>query len=215
MAKKHENKTNSLVTASDELGKVLITLYKSKSFTRAGKDLADTLFKSGVQAGALVSGIAELTERSAKISAANEAILKLNEVLYIAKIMQTADYYRPSQVNPLVAYVQKMIKGLRELLHNVPEVRRRIHVHSTFGMTAVNPGALSAVQKIAAPAADNKFGYLPAAASAPVETATLPAVTTTAPAVTPPPPVETDELEEEIDDGNEQMTIPLPEEGLD
>lgn len=190
MAKKNETQPNSLVSASEELGKVLITLYKSKSFTRAGKDLADTLFKSGVQAGALVSGIAELTDRSAKIAAANDAILKLNEVLYIAKIMQTADYYRPSQVNPLVNYITKMITGLRELLHNVPEVRRRIHVHSAFSFNGVSPAALSAVEKLAAPAADNKFAYLPAEVVTPEE-----------------------EAKEEIDDGNEQMTIPLPDGG--
>lgn len=126
MGKQNANGAVSLRAASEELGKQLIKLYKSKSFTRTGKDLADLLFNTGIEAGALISGISEVTDRRTKISTANKAILMLNQTMYIANIMQMADFYRPVQVKPIISYIEKLIEGLRELLHNVPDAQRRI-----------------------------------------------------------------------------------------
>jgi hypothetical protein len=128
--KEETKQGNSMVAASEELSKLLIKLYKSKSFTHAGKSLADMLFKSGIEAGSLISGISELTERQAKINAANQAILQLNQTAYIANVMQMADFYRASQVKPLTSYVRQVINALRELLISVPEPIRKIHVQS-------------------------------------------------------------------------------------
>lgn len=122
-----QNGVKSMAAASEELSRELIVLYKSKSFTRAGKELADLLFRTGIEAGALLSGVSELTDRGEKIRTANHALLKLNQTMYIANVMQMAEYYRLSQVAPLIDYCKLIIDGLRELLSNVPETVRKIH----------------------------------------------------------------------------------------
>ena len=117
---KKQKSTITLAAASEELATRLVKVYKCQTFVRAGKDLAEMLFKTGVESGALLSGIAELPDRQAKIDAANQAIIKLNPVLYIADVMCKAELYKPAQVEPLTQYISKVIAALKELLSSAP-----------------------------------------------------------------------------------------------
>jgi hypothetical protein len=190
-----KKQVNAMANASEELSKLLIKLYKSKSFTHAGKSLADMLFKSGIEAGALISGIGELTERTAKISAANQAILKLNKTKYLASVMEMADFYRAGQVKPIISYIKQIIEGLRELLLSVPEPVKKIRVQS----------AQAVFQPVAQTVAEQ-----PAVASAPVAAVAEEQAQLSAPAQVEEAPA-TVALQEE-DDGNRQLTIDLGEE---
>lgn len=136
--KKQSDGTISLEEAGNELAVRLVKLYQSQTFIRSGKELAETLFKTGVEAGSMLSGIAELTSRQAKTDAANRAILKLNQVSYICKVMCMAELYRPEQTEPLVKYVGHVINALRELLNSAPEVQRVIRINSPVGVIDAN-----------------------------------------------------------------------------
>lgn len=139
--KQVEKVTISMYAASEELAMQLIKLQRAKSFVRVGKDWADMLFKSGVEAGALLSGISELCDRQAKIDAANQAVIKLNQTMYLANIMRSAGFYTTKQIAPLLRYVGKLLNGLRELLASVPATRRVIRVENpaAFGGRAAQP----------------------------------------------------------------------------
>lgn len=201
-----KNSVSSMLSASEELSRLLIKLYKSKSFTRAGKELADMLFKAGIEAGSLLSGISELTERTEKIKTANRAILQLNQTVYIANVMQMADFYRASQVMPLISYIKQVIEGLRELLLNVPATVRKINFRSPVAVAASEIAAAAAAARITVPVVEETRSvaedqtqneYLPeTVAEHTVEAEILPPADTVA---------------EERDDGNVQLEMPLPE----
>ena len=148
---KQQKSTITLAAASEELATRLVKVYKCQTFVRAGKDLAEMLFKTGVEAGAVLSGIAELPGRQAKIDAANQAIIKLNQVLYIADVMCKAELYKPAQVEPLTQYISKVIAALKELLSSVPEVRRVIRVNTPVGVVDTNPKKPAIVINSSAP----------------------------------------------------------------
>lgn len=150
MAKKTKksNETLSLYAASEELARQLIKLYKAKTFVRSGKDLAELLFKSGIEAGSFISGISELSDRQAKIDAANQAILKLNQTMYVANVMQVAEYYTLKQVKPLIQYIGMILNALRDLLNKVPETQRVIRVVNPVDVVHKNAPVAPAVQTV-------------------------------------------------------------------
>jgi hypothetical protein len=126
-----ENVNTTRITLSDaslQLSDLLVKLYKSKTFVRLGKNLADSLFQNGFEGGALVSSIPLLSERSAKLDAANQALLKLNQARYILKAMLSAELYTAAQVNKLLSYLNEVIKGLKQMLDSVPATQRKITV---------------------------------------------------------------------------------------
>jgi hypothetical protein len=136
MAKNEKSNTVSLREVSEELGRRLVKLYQSEVFVREGKELCDSLFRTGIEAGALISGIPELTDRRSKIHTANQAILKLDQTIYMANIMLVAGYYRPQQVRSLMDYMWRIIDGLRDLLKRVPEPKRKVHIKYSDGTSA-------------------------------------------------------------------------------
>ncbi|MGN0815071.1 MAG: hypothetical protein ACI4MH_07555 [Candidatus Coproplasma sp.] len=148
---KQQKGTITLAAASEELATRLVKVYKCQTFVRTGKDLAEMLFKTGVEAGAVLSGIAELPSRQAKIDAANQAIIKLNQVQYIADVMCKAELYKPAQVEPLTQYIAKVIAALKELLASVPEVRRVIRLDTPVGVVDTNPKKPAIVINSSAP----------------------------------------------------------------
>lgn len=131
MAKQKDRSNLTLDEASDELRVLLVKLYKSKIFIRAGKELSSMLFSSGVEAGSLIAGITALTERNGKIAAANQAILKLSQTQYILKTMELADLYRAADVAELSEFIGDVIDGLREMLADVPAPQRTINVSAS------------------------------------------------------------------------------------
>lgn len=141
MAQKQSESEISLRTAGEELGKLLIKLYNVRIFPRAGKIFADKLFETGIEAGSLVTGIPRLTEREAKIRTANQAVLKLNEVIYVCGVMADAGFYKAGEVKPVQEYAEKILLGLEDLLNAVPVQPRRIRVtpSAVYGMTNVVP----------------------------------------------------------------------------
>ncbi|MGN0818616.1 MAG: hypothetical protein ACI4L9_06570 [Candidatus Coproplasma sp.] len=151
---KQQSGTITLAAASEELATRLVKIYKDQTFIRVGKDLAEMLFKTGVEAGAVLSGIAELSSRQAKIDAANQAIIKLNQVSYIANVMCKAELYKPAQVKPLVEYVNHVVKALKELLSTVPDVQRVIRINSPVGVVDANPVKQQAMVLLNAPVTD-------------------------------------------------------------
>lgn len=201
-----KNSVSSMLSASEELSRLLIKLYKSKSFTRAGKGLADMLFKTGIEAGALLSGISELTDRTEKIKAANSAILQLNQTVYIANVMQMADFYRASQVMPLISYIKQVIEGLRELLLNVPATVRKINFRSPVAVAASEIAAAAAAARITVPVVEESSTAVPEEVRGEYlsETVTQQSVEAE---ILPP----ADAAEEEKDDGNVQLEMPLPD----
>lgn len=141
MARKgtQQNGTITFATASEELAVRLVKVYKSQTFVHSGKELADELFKTGVEAGALLSGIPELTARQAKIDAANQAIIKLKQVSYIADVMCKAELYKSAEITPLVQYINHTVNALKELLSSIPEEQPIVRVAQPVAVTVKNP----------------------------------------------------------------------------
>jgi hypothetical protein len=113
-------------------------MYKSKTFVRLGKELADMAFKNGFEGGALVASIPLLTDRQAKISTANEAILKLNQLTYLLNAMVKADLYEQSQTVKVYNYADQIVLALKEMLSKVTQPQRKITVKTpiTVSQTA-------------------------------------------------------------------------------
>lgn len=137
--KQTEAGTITLAAAGKELALRLVKVYKSQSYVRSGQELAELLLKTGVEAGAALTGIAELPTRQAKIEAANNAIIKLNQVSYFVDVMCMAEIYKPEQVKNLVQYIGHVINALRNLLASVPEIQRVVRIKTPLGVVDTSP----------------------------------------------------------------------------
>ena len=130
MAKKENNDktTVRMSEAGEELVKRLTALYDSEVFIRQGKELSEQLMLSGIEAGALLSSISMLSDRRAKIAAANKAVVQLNRVQYIANAMLLLDLYSVKEVEPALVYCSGILSSLKDLLNKAPETRRVIRL---------------------------------------------------------------------------------------
>lgn len=102
--------------AADELGRKLIRLYDVRMFPRQGKNFADQLFESGMEAGAYLSTIADVEDRAVKKDAAIKAYDLLNRTLYIISFMKNAKFYAQSDVFEIEEYLGSLIKAVREVI---------------------------------------------------------------------------------------------------
>lgn len=102
--------------AADELGRKLIRLYDLRMFPRQGKNFADQLFASGMEAGAYLSTIADVEDRAVKKDAAIKAYDLLNRTLYIISFMKNAKFYAQSDVFEIEEYLGSLIKAVREVI---------------------------------------------------------------------------------------------------
>lgn len=115
MAKNASNYKSS----ATEFGKRLTALYKLKVFPRLGREFAEELFKSGVQAGANVSALSSIADAENKVRVATDAIVKLNETAFAAQVMVEGGYYTEDQTAPLTVYVDKLIEALGKLIDSI------------------------------------------------------------------------------------------------
>ena len=118
------NQKTAYETAAEELGVRLVALHKLRLFPRNGKVFADLLFTAGVEAGALIQAMSQLTDRELKIETANEALLQISRAEYILGIMCSAKYYSAREVYELKSYISKVKESLKELLKNAREADR-------------------------------------------------------------------------------------------
>lgn len=102
--------------AADELGRKLIRLYDLRMFPRQGKNFADQLFESGMEAGAYLSTIADVEDRAVKRDAAVKAYDLLNRTAYIISFMKNAKFYAQSDVFEIEEYLGSLIKAVREVI---------------------------------------------------------------------------------------------------
>lgn len=115
MAKRESNYKASAA----EFGKRLTALYKLKIFPRLGRELAEKLFVSGVEAGANISALSSISDAGNKVRVATDAIVKLNETAFAAEVMVEGKFYTADQVAPLTVYVDKLIEALGKLVSSV------------------------------------------------------------------------------------------------
>lgn len=118
------NQKTAYETAAEELGVRLVALQKLRLFPRNGKVFADLLFTAGVEAGALIQAMSQITDRELKIETANEALLQISRAEYILGIMCSAKYYSAREVYELKSYISKVKDSLKELLKNAREADR-------------------------------------------------------------------------------------------
>ncbi len=102
-----------------EFGKRLTALYKLKFFPRLGKEFADELFKSGVEAGAKISALSNISDAGNKIRVATDALVTLNQVAFAAQVMVEGGFYTAEQTAPVNAYIEKLIDALSGLISSV------------------------------------------------------------------------------------------------
>ena len=102
--------------AADELGRKLIKLYDLRMFPRQGKNFADQLFESGMEAGAYLSTIADVEDRAVKRDAAVKAYDLLVRTEYILSVMKNAKFYAQSDVFEIEEYLGSLIKAVREVI---------------------------------------------------------------------------------------------------
>ncbi len=116
MEQDQNGRTESYAQAADELGKRLIALYNVRVFPRIGKVFADTLFQTGVEAGSYITSLADIVDIDAKVEAANKAVLKLNQTVYVLNVMKRAGYYTEAQAAPTAEYINGLLKAVKSLL---------------------------------------------------------------------------------------------------
>lgn len=114
-------RTSNYKASAAEFGKRLTALYKLKMFPRAGKEFAEGLFKSGLEAGANISALSSISDADNKIRVATDAIVKLNETAFAAQMMVEGGFYNADQIAPLNAYVEKLIEALSGLISAIKE----------------------------------------------------------------------------------------------
>ena len=115
MAKKASNYKSS----ATEFGKRLTALYKLKIFPRLGREFAEKLFKSGIEAGAGISALSSIADAENKVRVATDAIVKLNETAFAAQMMVQGGFYTYDQTAPLTVYIDKLIEALNKLISSV------------------------------------------------------------------------------------------------
>ncbi len=120
--------TVKMSSAAEELTKRLVKLYSAEIFVREGKELREQILRTGLDAASRLAGISMLSERAAKVNAANETVILLTRVVYTANVMFMLGLYTQKQVAPVINYSRAVLSALRELLSNVPEKRRVIRV---------------------------------------------------------------------------------------
>ena len=102
---------------SEELGKKLIKLYGVKIFPRQGKVFADMLFQTGIEAGTYIASLTDIDERGIRIKLATEAMVKLNQTMYLITVMKEARYYEPHQVAEMEDFMQELLRAMRNVLN--------------------------------------------------------------------------------------------------
>ena len=114
-------RTSNYKASAAEFGKRLTALYKLKMFPRAGKEFAEGLFKSGIEAGANISALSSISDAESKIRVAPDAIVRLNETAFAAQMMVEGGFYNADQIAPLNAYIEKLIEALSGLISAIKE----------------------------------------------------------------------------------------------
>lgn len=102
---------------SEELGKKLIKLYGVKIFPRQGKVFADMLFQTGIEAGTYIASLTDIDERGIRIKLATEAMVKLNQTMYLITVMKEARYYEQHQVAEMEDFMQELLRAMRNVLN--------------------------------------------------------------------------------------------------
>lgn len=125
----------SMQEAAEEFGKRLVKLYGAEYFVREGKHLREHLVEVGVEAGACLESIARLSDKKAKIDAANRAITLFSSVEYTVNVMYMLSLYTKKQVAPVISYCKAVINALAELMSTVPEARKVIKVKNPISVT--------------------------------------------------------------------------------
>ena len=108
-------------TSATEFGKRLTALYRLKIFPRLGNEFADKLYKSGIEAGANILTLGNLSDADSKLKVGCDAIVKLNEVAFAMQVMVEGGFYTPDEVAPVNAYVEKLIEALGKLIASIKE----------------------------------------------------------------------------------------------
>ena len=124
-----EDNRNSYKEVSGELGKKLVKLYGAKIFPRQGKVFADMLFQTGVEAGTYIAALTDTNERGIRIKMATEAIVKLNQTVYLINVMKEARYYEKQQVAEIEAFLQELLRAMRNVLNTAFEQGRAHQQH--------------------------------------------------------------------------------------
>ncbi len=105
--------------AADELRDNLIKIYNTKIFPRVGKNFADQLFTSGIEAGGFLSALSDIDEIHVKRDIAQSALVRLKRADYILNTMKAAGYYTPKEAEDLQVFFNKIIPAVRALLVEV------------------------------------------------------------------------------------------------
>lgn len=160
MSKKNNNgsTTIKMSEAGEELVKRLAELYDSEIFIREGKELSEQLMLSGIEAGALLSSISMLSDRQAKISAANKAVVQLNRIQYIANAMLLLDLYSAKEVEPALVYCAGILSALKDILKKAPETHKVIRLKGPVSVFDAVPTQTEDERQTAS-AADEPSGF--------------------------------------------------------
>jgi hypothetical protein len=118
MAKNTDREHKTLADAADELSWLLVQLHKCKVKDN-GIYLAQMLFKYGFEGGSLVASIGDIKDKDTKIELINHATIKLNQTAYILGAMRDAKYYKASDTDEILEYLQDMTGALREMLNGL------------------------------------------------------------------------------------------------
>lgn len=108
-------------SSAKEFGKRLTALYKLKIFPRAGSDLAEKLYSSGIEAGANIASLASLTDAGIKCDVAVRAVVKLNEVEFAARLMVEGEFYTEDETLSLLNYIDKLVEALSKMIATVKQ----------------------------------------------------------------------------------------------
>lgn len=111
--------TSNYKASATEFGKRLSELYKLKFFPRMGKEFADQLYASGVEAGAKISALSYISDAENKIRVASDAIVKLSQTAFALEMLVNGGYYTQEQTASLSEYIEKLIAALKGLVSSV------------------------------------------------------------------------------------------------
>ena len=108
-------------TSATEFGKRLTALYRLKIFPRLGNEFADKLYKSGIEAGANILALGNLSDADSKLKVGRDAIVKLNEVAFALQVMVEGGFYTADETVPVSNYIEKLIEALSKLIASIKE----------------------------------------------------------------------------------------------
>lgn len=115
------SRSSNYKASATEFCKRMSALYRLKIFPRMGSELADKLYKSGVEAGAHILALGDLNDADSKLKVGCDAIVKLNEVAFAMQLMVEGGFYAADETAPLQNYVEKLIDAISKLIASIKE----------------------------------------------------------------------------------------------